>query len=82
MGSVMWEMVKEVAHGIFYLWWGGWTLFVFTWIGLFGEMRAVEPTHWILIIEYITCATAIVLGVERLQKDVLKLKIWLNRREK
>ena len=71
---MMWEKIKELAHGIFYLWWGGWTLFTFTWIGIFGEMRAVEPTHWILIIEWLLCLAGITLGVERLVKDVIHIR--------
>ena len=65
-----WEWIKELLGDILIIWWGGWTLFVFSWIGLFGEMRAVEPNHWILIIEWLLCACGIILGIERLIKDI------------
>ena len=67
---MIWEKIKEVVADIFLIWWGLWTLFAFTWIGLFGEMRAIEPTHWILVIEYLLTLAGIVLGIERLIKDV------------
>jgi len=64
------ELLKEIAGDILIIWWGVWTLFVFTWIGLFGEMRVIEPNHWILIIEWCLCAGGIILGIERLIKDI------------
>ena len=64
------ELVKELAGDILIIWWGSWTLFVFSWIGLFGEMRIVEPTHWILLVEWLLCLAGTGLGIERLIKDI------------
>lgn len=65
-----WERAKETIGDVLIIWWGGWTLFVFTWMGWFGEMRAVEPTHWILVVEFLLTLSGIILGIERLIKDI------------
>ena len=67
-----WEKIKEIQGDIFLIWFGGWTLFVFSWIGLFSEMRAVEPNHWILIVEWLLCLWGVIRGIERLIKDIKK----------
>ena len=66
------EKVKEIAANVFLIWWGGWTLFVFTWVGLFGEMRVIEPNHWILLVEFFLCIGGISLGIERIVNDIVK----------
>lgn len=67
-------MIRELIADFLLIWWGLWTCFVFTWIIIYGKMVAVEPNHWILIIEYILTIAGTGLAFERLWDDLKKLR--------
>ncbi len=67
-----WEIIKEIAADIIIIAYGGFFSWVFIWILLHGTMRIVEPNTYILWIEIIVALIIVILGIERLIRDIKK----------
>jgi len=66
------ELIKEIAADIIIIAYGGFFSWVFIWVLLHGSMRIVEPNIYILWIEVIVALIIVVLGIERLIRDIKK----------
>ena len=68
----MWEKIKEIYHGAFYILALCWVLAHLIMILLWGTVLIYEPNPIILWVEIIVTSILIILGIERLIKDFRK----------
>jgi hypothetical protein len=66
------ELIKEIAADIVIIAYGGFFSWVFIWVLLHGSMHIVETNIYILWIEVVVAPMLVVLGIERLIKDIKK----------
>ncbi len=65
-----WEEIKELLADLILIWWGLWTLYLFSHIAIYGYVKGVEPNLWILYVELGLTIAGLTLGVERLIRDI------------
>ena len=70
----MWEKIKELLGDFFLIWWGIWSIFLFTMIAVQGYVKGIEPNLWILYVELGLAVAGTVLGFERLVKDLIMFR--------
>lgn len=70
----MWELIKELLGNFFLIWFGAWSIFLFTTIAIQGYVKGIEPNPWILYVELGLAVIATVLGFERLIKDLIRFR--------
>ena len=70
----VWEKSKELLGDLLIIWWGLWTIFLFTTIATQGYVRGIEPNLWILYIELGLSVAGTVLGAERLIQDFKRFR--------
>ncbi len=68
----MWDKIKELLGNLFLIWFGLWSIFLFTTIAIQGYVKGIEPNLWILYVELGLAVVATILGFERLIKDLLR----------
>ena len=70
----MWEKIKELLGNIFLIWFGVWSIFLFTMIAIQGYAMGIEPNLWILYVELGLAVVGTILGFERLIKDLIRFR--------
>ena len=68
----MWDKIKELLGNLFLIWFGGWTIFLFSMIAIQGYVKGIEPNLWILYVELGLAIIGFRLGWERLIKDLIR----------
>ena len=70
----MWEKTREILGSLFLIWFGGWTILLFSMIAIQGYVKGIEPNLWILYVELGLAVVGTVLGFERLIKDLIRFR--------
>lgn len=70
----MFEKIKELLGNFFLIWWGIWSIFLFSMIAIQGYVKGIEPNLWILYVELGIAVIGTVLGFERLIKDLIRFR--------
>ena len=70
----MWAKIKEILASLFLIWFGLWSIFLFTTIAIQGYVKGIEPNLWILYVELGLAIVGTTLGFERLIKDLLRFR--------
>ena len=70
----MWEKLKECYGDAFLIIVGGWLLAHLILIKLYGAVAITEANIWILWAEIVLASLIVILGVERLIKDIRRKK--------
>ena len=68
--KITWNYVKELLGDFLIIWWGLWTIFLFSIIAIQGYVKGIEPNLWILYIELGLSVAGTALGIERLINDL------------
>lgn len=64
------ERWKELFGDILIIIYGAWMVYVFSNILVYGSFVGVEPHPWLIKVELLLSALIIILGIERLIKDL------------
>ena len=68
------EKLKEFYANAFLTFCAGWILFHLILIGMFEAVLITEPNKWILWAEIVMVSLIVLLGIERLVKDLIRYR--------